>query len=169
MNFKPGTEENCLIAQQNYKMCIEHGLVTPVWECPKFCKAIRVYMICPCRHASEETKASIDAYVEQLEARGCIVHYPPRDVEQDEASTTAHEIMQAHVKAMSEVDEVHAWWDPDSKGSHVDFGMAYMMRFISGGWDPIFVLANDPESTAERSFGNYFRELCGCNPSRQAF
>lgn len=34
--FKPNTDENCPIAQSTYENCVEHGLVTPVWECPEF-------------------------------------------------------------------------------------------------------------------------------------
>ena len=34
--FKPDTPENCPIAEQNYQMCVQHSLVTPVYECPKF-------------------------------------------------------------------------------------------------------------------------------------
>jgi hypothetical protein len=36
LHFKPGTEENCLIAKDTYKNCVKHNLVTPVFECPKF-------------------------------------------------------------------------------------------------------------------------------------
>jgi len=34
--FKPGAEDNCPVAQATYKNCVNHGLVTPVFECPKF-------------------------------------------------------------------------------------------------------------------------------------
>lgn len=34
--FKPGTPENCLIAQENYNFCVKHGMTTPVWECPQY-------------------------------------------------------------------------------------------------------------------------------------
>ena len=29
--FKPGTEENCPIAQAVYENCVEHGITTPMW------------------------------------------------------------------------------------------------------------------------------------------
>ena len=35
-NFKPGTPENCGIAQRLYQICVDHNLVTPVYECPEF-------------------------------------------------------------------------------------------------------------------------------------
>jgi len=36
IHFAPNTEDNCPIAQQLYRFCVDHNLVTPVWECPKF-------------------------------------------------------------------------------------------------------------------------------------
>ena len=36
-HFRPGTDEHhCPIAQAVYANCVKHGLVTPVYECPKF-------------------------------------------------------------------------------------------------------------------------------------
>lgn len=35
-HFKPGTEGNCPIARKVYATCVEHNLVTPVYECPDF-------------------------------------------------------------------------------------------------------------------------------------
>jgi hypothetical protein len=39
--FKPeGDRKNqCPIADAVYKNCVEHNIVTPVWECPKFTEA----------------------------------------------------------------------------------------------------------------------------------
>ena len=35
--FNPGAPEtNCPIANLNYAICLAHGLVTPVYECPHF-------------------------------------------------------------------------------------------------------------------------------------
>lgn len=36
--FKPGTPENCQIAQANYENCVKFNIVTPVFECPEFSK-----------------------------------------------------------------------------------------------------------------------------------
>jgi len=35
-HFKPGTPENCEIAQENFNMCVKWNLTTPVFECPKY-------------------------------------------------------------------------------------------------------------------------------------
>ena len=34
--FKPGKANNCEIAAAVYQNCVTFGIVTPVWECPKF-------------------------------------------------------------------------------------------------------------------------------------
>lgn len=34
--FKPGEPDNCPIAQRLFELDVEHGLVTPVYECPEF-------------------------------------------------------------------------------------------------------------------------------------
>ncbi len=34
--FKPGDISNCGIARRLYFLCVEEGLVTPVYECPCF-------------------------------------------------------------------------------------------------------------------------------------
>lgn len=36
VNFMPGDEMHCEIANENYKLCIKHNLVLPVFECPAF-------------------------------------------------------------------------------------------------------------------------------------
>ena len=34
--FKPNTKDNCELAQELYEYDVKHGMVTPVWECPKY-------------------------------------------------------------------------------------------------------------------------------------
>lgn len=34
--FKPGTPDNCSIANDTFQNCVKHNLTTPVFECPKF-------------------------------------------------------------------------------------------------------------------------------------
>lgn len=36
MKFKPGTPENCPIAQATFENCVKFDIVTPVWECPSY-------------------------------------------------------------------------------------------------------------------------------------
>jgi hypothetical protein len=35
-SFKPGSPNNCPIAQKLYELCVEYNLTTPVYECPVF-------------------------------------------------------------------------------------------------------------------------------------
>lgn len=34
--FKPGQPNNCPIAEAVFKNCKDHGIVSPVWECPEY-------------------------------------------------------------------------------------------------------------------------------------
>jgi hypothetical protein len=37
VHFKPeNREENCEIANANFKTCVDFNVVLPVWECPKY-------------------------------------------------------------------------------------------------------------------------------------
>lgn len=84
---------------------------------------MKIYLICPVRDVVQQQEV-ID-YVNQLEANGHKVHYPPRDVNQDDP--TGARIVSEHYNAMRYCDEVHVFWDANSKGSHFDLGMAYVM------------------------------------------
>jgi len=48
---------------------------------------------------------------------------------------------------MAQADEVHVHWNPESKGSHFDFGMAFALH------KPIHLI-NMPEKTLHKSYGN---------------
>ena len=83
----------------------------------------RVYIICPVRNITQEQQKEIDEYVKKLEKEGISVHYPPRDV--DQSDPLGFDICSAHREALEESDEVHIFWDVNSKGSHFDLGMAF--------------------------------------------
>ena len=34
--FNPGQAGNCPISEKLYRLCVEHNVVTPVYECPDF-------------------------------------------------------------------------------------------------------------------------------------
>jgi len=105
----------------------------------------RVYLICPVRNVSPEDVVKLDEYVRKLEEDwDCKVHYPPRDCDQ---SGTGIEICNTHLEAMRKCDEVHVLWDPNSKGSHFDFGMAFALEF------PI-VLVSPPEQMSHKSYAD---------------
>ena len=87
---------------------------------------MKIYLICPVRHVSSEQSEKIQAYVAGLEREGHSVHYPPRDVDQDDP--TGLEICTNHRSAMVAADRVDIWWDPNSTGSHFDLGMAFALN-----------------------------------------
>ena len=113
----------------------------------------KVYLICPVRNCSEEIQKQLEDYVLDLEANNFEVHFPPRDVEQNQYGFG---ICDSHRKAMVDCDEVHFWWDPDSKGSHFDFGMAFMLEHFK---PIIYVQADAIKETSHKSHGNVIRKL----------
>ena len=34
--FHPNQKNNCPQANQLYQLCVSHGIVAPIWECPEF-------------------------------------------------------------------------------------------------------------------------------------
>lgn len=84
-----------------------------------------IYLVCPVRNVTPELSEQIAKYVSNLEKLGANVHYPPRDVDQNDP--TGERICRAHLAAMERATEVHVYWDVESKGSHFDIGMAYAL------------------------------------------
>ena len=82
----------------------------------------KVYLICSVRKAEEHEKKIADRYVRRLESLGYEVHYPPRDVDQNDP--TGMRIIDAHVSAMKWCTEVIGVWNPKSEGSGADLTMA---------------------------------------------
>jgi len=134
----------------------------------------KIYLVCPVRNCPDDIRELMDAYVRGLEASGnCKVHYPHRDANQQ---GSADEICRTHVEAMAICDEVHFWWDHESRGSLFDFGMAYMLRYMKTGIHIRFIFAN--RETYERidttGYTKYLLELTkkdegkeGDNPSER--
>lgn len=87
----------------------------------------KVYIVCPVRDAAPEITQEIQEYVDGLEKEGLDVHFPPRDVEQEDP-TGGYRICSEHLAAMIDCNEVHIFWDKDSKGSHFDVGMAFALN-----------------------------------------
>ena len=87
---------------------------------------MNIYIICAVRNASEIAVEQIRRDVKNLRQRGDVVHFPPDDVDQNDP--TGQRICEEHLQAMIKCDEVHVYWDVDSKGSHFDLGMAYALE-----------------------------------------
>lgn len=105
-----------------------------------------IYLICPVRNVTKKEKKYLDDYVKKVEAEGKRVHYPPRDVEQDDV---ARRITYKHKEAMKKVKEVHVYWNRESTGSFFDLGMAYITE------KPIFLVNREMiKKTPHKSFQN---------------
>jgi hypothetical protein len=87
---------------------------------------MNIYLICSVRESNSVQKIDAEQYVAGLEAQGHRVHFPFRDVTQDDP--TGIDICEHHRAAVEWCDEVHVMWDVNSKGSHFDAGMAFMAR-----------------------------------------
>lgn len=117
---------------------------------------MNIYVICPVRNCPPDVGMKLDEHVRGLEECACgdfSVYYPPRDTPQaDDGIGLA--IVQHQLAAMKACDEVHIWYDPASKGSHVDLGMALalgkQLRWIQ-----------PPARTAHKSYANVILAL-GC-------
>jgi hypothetical protein len=83
---------------------------------------MNIYLICPVRNGTPD---DVEKYVRIREADGDFVHFPPRDVNQDDP--TGARICAEHRSAMGWCDECHVFWDKTSRGSHFDLGMAYAL------------------------------------------
>ena len=112
-------------------------------------------MICPVRGVSDEEKIFLDRYVKDLESKGYQVHYPPRDVNQNDSDGI--NIMLSHREAMKKSDEAHIYWNGKSQGSYVDFGMFFIMKYFNRRLK--LVLANKIERTPHKSFENVLLDL----------
>lgn len=86
---------------------------------------MKIYLICPVRNATPEILNDMFDYVTILRKNGYEVHYPPEDAPQHDP--VGNLICETHLSAMKNCDQVHVYWDVDSKGSHFDLGMAYAL------------------------------------------
>lgn len=93
-----------------------------------------IYLICPVANVTEDETTFLNDYVCRLERAGFNVHYPPRDVNQEDP--TGLRIISEHREAMAACSEARAYWNGKSRGSYFDAGMAIMadkeLRIING-------------------------------------
>lgn len=109
----------------------------------------QIYLICPVNKATAKEKEFLDAYVNSLEQRGLRVHYPPRDVNQEDS--IGLRILTEHREAMRQVKATHIYWNGKSTGSFFDLGMCFMA-------DKPLILAN-PEIIRETEFDEFDRAI----------
>jgi len=85
---------------------------------------MRIYIICP---VANGTPSSVENHVQKMEEEGHQVHFPPRDVNQDD-TTGGYRICVEHGRAMRESDRVDVFYDERSGGSKFDLGMAFILN-----------------------------------------
>ena len=111
-----------------------------------------IYIICAVRNATVERVRAIRAYAETQRRLGHRVHFPPDDAPQDDSTGLA--ICRTHLAAMKDCDEVHVFWDVESKGSHFDLGMAYAL-----GKKLVPVECEHPDGPEK----SYWKVMCACS------
>jgi hypothetical protein len=85
------------------------------------------YLIHPVYNLSEDLKKKLDSIVAAIEATGERVHYPIRNVDQDD--DIGDRICSDHRAAMKKIKKgMKMWYDPVSRGSVFDVGMGFMAR-----------------------------------------
>ena len=94
---------------------------------------LKTFLICPVRGGKAAASAGA---VASLEAAGWIVHWPPRDTDQDDP--TGLRICRDNLAAIRAADVVHVAWDGESQGCLFDLGMAFALgkRVIPLGLPP---------------------------------
>ena len=109
----------------------------------------KIYIIHPVNKITKTERKILDKYVEELEFQGSKVHYPIRDVEQNDEGLN---ICFNHREAMKQAQEVHIYWNAKSRGSVFDFGMAFLMG-------KKIVLINKVKKTKKKSYENVLLDL----------
>ncbi|MAG78735.1 hypothetical protein CL616_05215 [archaeon] len=77
-----------------------------------------IYLLCPVTNLSpsSELSSSLNTYVNLLEYLGYSIHFPNRDLIQDEEMTFLDMIRRSSFP-MSQAKELHIYWDSTSQGS----------------------------------------------------
>ena len=112
---------------------------------------MKVYIVCPVRHLTEDVRRRILEYVATLEARGNQVRCPFRDTDQ---SGDGLSITVAHEQDILWADEIHVWWTPASEGSLWDVAQARMARYFQPEKRIVIINADAIHPTPEKSYTN---------------
>lgn len=92
----------------------------------------KVFILCPVRNLTPAEDAEIKAYVRMLESKGIKVHYPPRDTNQNDP--IGLNICIQNRAAIKSSGEIHNYFNPASRGTVFDTGMAFMAE------KPLFII-----------------------------
>ena len=111
----------------------------------------KAFVICPVRNG---VPPEVIKCVADLEDKGWVVHFPPRDTPQ--VSDTGYDICLRNMAEIKAADRVYIFWDGESQGCLFDVGMAFAFK------KNIEVL-HLPQITSGKSFQNMISEWAsGC-------
>lgn len=154
-----------------------------------------IYLICPVRKKKKnllkrlfewvgvftdkekQEQKAIEDWVEMMENHDCKVLWPPRDTNQ--IDPIGLRICEDHAKEILENKTTMIWWDEESKGSHFDLGMAFMLavlgkmlrkgeltpkslnELLNGKYGRLILTVDSkkPKRTPHKSFNNVLLEL----------
>jgi nucleoside 2-deoxyribosyltransferase len=110
-------------------------------------------LICPVRNASEEQIKKLRDYKLKLQSEGHTVYYPTDNNPYELTDKIGYKICVENTRAIREADEIHLFWDANSRGSLFDLGSAFALN------KPLTIV--NPESvepTENKSFANMISE-----------
>lgn len=110
-----------------------------------------VFLICPVRDANEDQKKRMTEYIANLEHQGLRVYYPARDTYQ--VDHIGFRICTDNTKAIRDSAEIHIFYDPESRGTLFDLGVAFALKKKL-----IIVNTDEVAPTDGKSFANMIIE-----------
>lgn len=154
-----------------------------------------IYLICPVRKKKKnwlkrffewigiltdkekQEQEAIKKWVNMMENHDCKVHWPPRDTNQ--IDPIGLRICEDHAKEILKNKTTMVWWDEESKGSHFDFGMSFMLavlgkmlrngeltlkelgELLNGRYGRLILTVDSkkPKRTPHKSFNNVLLEI----------
>ena len=87
-----------------------------------------VYILCVVRKATDEDKKMLERHVAILEEAGNEVFYPARDNPHEGVDETGSSISLTNLAALEAADEVHIFWDSESRDSVLELGMCFALH-----------------------------------------
>jgi nucleoside 2-deoxyribosyltransferase len=86
---------------------------------------MNIFLICPVRKTTKEQRNNMNTYISKLEENGNTVFYPTRDNVHESTDKIGYTICETNRDAVVQADEIHIFYDHNSKGSLFDLGMAF--------------------------------------------
>lgn len=109
---------------------------------------MKIFLISPVAKSTDTNNNQVSQYVYKLERDGHEVHWPLRDTNQND--NIGNKVTSQNANAIRSADEVHIWYTQDSKGTHFDLGMAWILN------KPL-VIANDITDPGYKSYERLIR------------